>query len=178
MMSFMLIINHCTSFTAFILVTLSALVLITFCKHQIYQFWNNLESLLISKQLTTWQSCTPASVKCNYTLPGLFKEGLNCVLTLDNGKSKLYFISSSVSLDAPESQTGTLFSETSAFTRIAAVTPKKQLNAVAFQPEEDEQSSLPELFTGLDGTVTELISTLKLVQQCKDAELAELRTTM
>lgn len=66
----------------------------------------------------------------------------------------------------------------SAFTRITAVTPKKSANYAEFRPEEDEQSSLTKLFAGLDGTVTELIGTLKLVRQRKDAELEELRSTM
>lgn len=66
----------------------------------------------------------------------------------------------------------------SAFTRITAVTPKKHVKSAEFEPAGDEQSSLTELFTGLDGTVTELISTLKLLRQRKDAELEELRSTM
>ena len=71
---------------------------------------------------------------------------------------------SSVPSDIPEPQEETLFSETSAFTRIAAVTPKKHQNAVEKQPEEeDEQSSLLNLVAGLDDTVTELISNLKLL---------------
>ncbi|XP_038569125.1 sperm-associated antigen 5 [Micropterus salmoides] len=80
--------------------------------------------------------------------------------------------------DMPEPQCETLFSETSAFTRIAAVTPKKNLNAVQFEPEEEEQSSMTELFADLGSTVTELISTLKLVQQRKDAQLEELHNTI
>lgn len=78
----------------------------------------------------------------------------------------------------PEPQCETLFSETSAFTRIAAVTPKKNVNAVEFKPKEDEQSSLAKLLAGLDGTVTELISNVKLVRQRKDAQLEELHNTM
>ncbi|XP_051241326.1 sperm-associated antigen 5 [Dicentrarchus labrax] len=84
----------------------------------------------------------------------------------------------SVPSDMPEPQCETLFSETSAFTRIAAVTPKKNLNAVEFEPEEDEQSSVTELFADLGSTVTELISTLKLVRQTKDAQLEELQNTI
>lgn len=76
-----------------------------------------------------------------------------------------------------EPQCDTLFSETSAFTRIAAVTPKKNLNAVEFEPEE-EQSSVAELLADLGSTVTELGSTLKLVQQRKNAQLEELHNTM
>lgn len=86
--------------------------------------------------------------------------------------------SSLVPSDMPEPQHETLFSETSAFTRIAAVTPKKHLNAVEVQPEEDEQSSLLKLVAGLDDTVTELISNLKLLRQRKDAQLEEQRNIM
>lgn len=78
----------------------------------------------------------------------------------------------------PEPQCETLFSETSAFTRVAAVTPQKNINTVEFQPQEEEQSSLAQLLAGLDSTVTELISTLKMVRQCKDAQLEELRNTV
>ncbi|XP_044046254.1 sperm-associated antigen 5 [Siniperca chuatsi] len=80
--------------------------------------------------------------------------------------------------DLPEPQCETLFSEMSAFTRIASVTPKKNLSAVEFEPEEDQQSSVAELFADLGSTVTELISTLKLVRQRKDAQLEELHNTI
>ncbi|XP_070846965.1 sperm-associated antigen 5 [Chaetodon trifascialis] len=80
--------------------------------------------------------------------------------------------------DTPEPQCGTLFSESSAFVRIAAVTPKKPLSAAEFEPEEDEQSGVTDLFASLDSTVTELISTLKSVRQRKDAQLEELHDTI
>lgn len=70
---------------------------------------------------------------------------------------------------------GALFSETSAFT---AVTPKKNVTSADLEPKEEEQNSLTKLFAGLDSTVTELISTLKLVRQRKDAELQELQSTV
>ncbi|XP_034755324.1 sperm-associated antigen 5 isoform X2 [Etheostoma cragini] len=78
--------------------------------------------------------------------------------------------------DTPEPLRETLFSETSAFTRIA-ITPKKNFSTV-FGPEEDDQSSMAELFVGLGSTVTELISTLKLLRQRKDAQLEELHNTI
>ncbi|XP_068177210.1 sperm-associated antigen 5 [Antennarius striatus] len=77
-------------------------------------------------------------------------------------------------IDKPDPQGETLFSERSAFTRIAAITPKKNLRAEEFESDEDDQSNVSKLFADLDGTVTELISTLKLVRQRKDAELEEL----
>ncbi|XP_006787132.1 sperm-associated antigen 5 [Neolamprologus brichardi] len=76
--------------------------------------------------------------------------------------------------DTLEPQREALFSGTSAFTRIAAITPKKNMSTVEIQPEEEEQSHLAELLTGLGSTVTELVSTLKLVQQRRDAQLEEL----
>ncbi|XP_062282083.1 uncharacterized protein LOC133986271 [Scomber scombrus] len=79
--------------------------------------------------------------------------------------------------DVAEPQCDTLFSETSAFTRIAAITPKKNLNAVEFEPEQ-EQSNVAELLADLGGTVTELVSTLKLLQQRKKAQLEELHNTI
>lgn len=70
-----------------------------------------------------------------------------------------------------------MFSETSAFTRIAAVNPKQNLDAVNVE-EEVEQSSVAELLSGLGCTVKELVSMLKLVQQRKDTQLQELHNTM
>lgn len=66
----------------------------------------------------------------------------------------------------------------SAFTRIAAFTPKKSLNSVEAETEEDDGSSVEELLVDLGSTVTELASTLKLVQQHKDTQLEELHNTM
>ncbi|XP_028461375.1 sperm-associated antigen 5 isoform X2 [Perca flavescens] len=83
----------------------------------------------------------------------------------------------SVPSDTPEPLCETLFSETSAFTRVA-ITPKKNFSAVEFEPEEDDQSSMAELFAGLGSTVTELIGTLKLLRQRKDAQLKELHNTI
>lgn len=80
--------------------------------------------------------------------------------------------------DFPEPQCDGLFSGTSAFTRIAAVTPKQTVEAVEAEPEDEEQSSLGKLLAGLDATVTELISNLKLVQQRKDAQLDALQSTV
>ncbi|CAG5928585.1 unnamed protein product [Menidia menidia] len=76
-------------------------------------------------------------------------------------------------LDTSEPQRGTLFSEMSAFTRIAGLTPKQNMKAGVTEDEEEEQSSVTELLSGLSSTVAELISTLKTVQQRKDAELQE-----
>lgn len=79
--------------------------------------------------------------------------------------------------DSPEAQCEGLFSGKSAFTRIAAVTPKQTIAAEA-KSKDEEQRSLEKLLAGLDATVSELISNLKLVQQRKDAQLNELRSTV
>ncbi|XP_072319744.1 sperm-associated antigen 5-like [Eucyclogobius newberryi] len=73
--------------------------------------------------------------------------------------------------DAAEAQSDLVFSESSAFTRITAVTPKKWTPERVQQ--EEEQSSVLELLAGLDATVTELRNTLALSQKRKDALLKE-----
>ncbi|XP_038134523.1 sperm-associated antigen 5 [Cyprinodon tularosa] len=80
--------------------------------------------------------------------------------------------------DTPEPQSEVFCSETSAFTRIG--TPKKNSDAVQDEEEEEEEveSSVAELLSGLSGAVTELISTLKLVQQRRDEKLQELNNTI
>ncbi|XP_069545433.1 sperm-associated antigen 5 isoform X1 [Brachyistius frenatus] len=80
-----------------------------------------------------------------------------------------------VKTSTPATQCETLFSETSAFTRIV---PKNPLNPVDFEPEEEEQSCVAELLADLGNTVAELGSTLKSVQQCKDSRLEELHNTI
>ncbi|XP_056136439.1 sperm-associated antigen 5 [Lampris incognitus] len=87
----------------------------------------------------------------------------------------------------PEPQCEGLFSETSAFNRITPVTPKKRDNVEDTPPvtpkkrgnveEADlgEQSNMAELLEDLGNTVSELVSTLKMVQQNKDTEVEELR---
>lgn len=87
--------------------------------------------------------------------------------------SGLHFLS-----DFPEPQCDGLFSDTSAFTRIAGVTAKQSVEAVEAESEDEEQSSLAKLLAGLDATVAELISSLKLVQQRKDDQLETLQSTV
>uniref|UniRef100_A0A672YR48 Sperm associated antigen 5 n=1 Tax=Sphaeramia orbicularis TaxID=375764 RepID=A0A672YR48_9TELE len=67
----------------------------------------------------------------------------------------------------------TLFSETSAFTRVATIAAKKTLNATEFEPEE--QSSVAELLVDLGSTVTELASTLMSAQQHEDSWVCYVR---
>lgn len=80
--------------------------------------------------------------------------------------------------DFPEAQCESLFSGTSAFTRIAAVAVKQSAKAAEAESEDEEPSSLGKLLAGLEATVTELISNLKLVQQRKDAQLEALQSTV
>lgn len=86
----------------------------------------------------------------------------------------------SVSSDESEPQSEALFSKTSAFTRVAAPTPKKNSSAPhdEQQQQEEEQNRVAELLSLLGATVTELISTLRLVQRCRDAKLQELHNTI
>lgn len=95
-----------------------------------------------------------------------------------NSKPRLFLCAFHFMSDFPEPQCDGLFSGTSAFTRIAAVTPKQSVKAVEAESEDEEHSSLGKLLAGLDSTVTELISNLKLVQQCKDAQLGALQSTV
>ncbi|XP_078800003.1 sperm-associated antigen 5-like [Oryzias latipes] len=74
--------------------------------------------------------------------------------------------------DKPESNGEALFSETSAFTRVAA--PKQSIKAEELE-EEEEQSSVADLLSGLGCTVAELTAALKSVRQRKDAQLEELQ---
>ncbi|PWA30720.1 hypothetical protein CCH79_00009171, partial [Gambusia affinis] len=82
-------------------------------------------------------------------------------------------------LDASEQQSEAFFSETSAFTRVAALNPKTISDPVQDEEEdEEEQSSMAELLSGLSRTVTELISTLQQAQRCSHAQLQELHSTI
>ncbi|XP_027874602.1 sperm-associated antigen 5 isoform X2 [Xiphophorus couchianus] len=82
-------------------------------------------------------------------------------------------------LDASEPQSDAFFSETSAFTRVAALNPKTISEPVQDEEEdEEEQSSMAELLSGLSRTVAELISTLQQAQRCRDAQLQELHSTI
>uniref|UniRef100_A0A667ZWQ4 Si:dkey-25o16.4 n=1 Tax=Myripristis murdjan TaxID=586833 RepID=A0A667ZWQ4_9TELE len=89
----------------------------------------------------------------------------------------LLFTFSLVSSDTPEPQCEGLFSEMSAFTRIAAITPKNDLKEVESEPQK-QQNNVTELLADLGKTVSELVSTLKLVQQHKDAQLEVLHNTI
>ncbi|XP_053182253.1 sperm-associated antigen 5-like [Scomber japonicus] len=106
-----------------------------------------------------------------------FIDSIMVALTAEKEDLKTGTTAEPVPSDVAEPQCDTLFSETSAFTRIAAITPKKNLNAVEFEPEE-EQSNVAELLADLGGTVTELVSTLKLLQQRKKTQLEELHNTI
>lgn len=92
----------------------------------------------------------------------------------------LYNCYVSVSVDTPETRRESLFSEKSAFTRITAVTPKKNSSIVEFKEEEveEDQSSVAEMLADVGSTVNELISSLKSLRQIKDAQLQDLQNTV
>ncbi|XP_041640799.1 sperm-associated antigen 5 [Cheilinus undulatus] len=100
------------------------------------------------------------------------------MVALATEQEKEVLMETPVLSDLPELQCETLFSEMSAFTRITAVTSRKSVNNVEFEPEEDEQSSEAELFADLGNNVTELINNLKLLRERKDAQLEELQNTV
>ncbi|KAM4603347.1 uncharacterized protein ACJ7VT_018064 [Polymixia lowei] len=79
--------------------------------------------------------------------------------------------------DVPEPQCEGLLSKTSAFTRIAPLTPKKSDTNAEADLEED-RSNVVELLADLGDTISELVSTLKLVQQHKDTQLEELHNAI
>ncbi|KAM9399859.1 uncharacterized protein ACWYII_031817 isoform 1-T2 [Salvelinus alpinus] len=73
-----------------------------------------------------------------------------------------------------EPQAEGLGSETSAFTRLAPITPKK----CQVVPPEEEQSSVVELLADLANTVSELSSTITQLRQSKDTEQEALNNTI
>uniref|UniRef100_A0A4W5NLB4 Sperm associated antigen 5 n=1 Tax=Hucho hucho TaxID=62062 RepID=A0A4W5NLB4_9TELE len=73
-----------------------------------------------------------------------------------------------------ETQAEGLGSETSAFTRLAPITPKK----CQVVPPEEEQSSVVELLADLANTVSELSSTITQLRQSKDTEQEALNNTI
>lgn len=85
---------------------------------------------------------------------------------------------SSIPSDTPDPRCDTLFSETSAFTCVTAIIPKKDLNGAESDSDVEEQISVVEMLADLSSTVTELVSTLKMVQQHKDSQQEELQNTM
>uniref|UniRef100_A0A672HID1 Sperm associated antigen 5 n=1 Tax=Salarias fasciatus TaxID=181472 RepID=A0A672HID1_SALFA len=119
--------------------------------------------------------------KLRESLQGLRERNIQCedlkeeVCQL-HGKKKIHVMTKLKEKPSDDSQSKPLLSETSAFTRVAAITPRKGLNEV--RAEEEKQSRVAALLSDLGSTVGELISTLKLVQERKDDEktLAQLVT--
>ncbi|XP_030004690.1 sperm-associated antigen 5 [Sphaeramia orbicularis] len=105
-----------------------------------------------------------------------FVDSVMVALTAEKEEDVKTEASVPVQSDPPEPVCETLFSETSAFTRVATIAAKKTLNATEFEPEE--QSSVAELLVDLGSTVTELASTLMSAQQHEDAQLEDLHTTI
>uniref|UniRef100_A0A087XSH2 Sperm associated antigen 5 n=1 Tax=Poecilia formosa TaxID=48698 RepID=A0A087XSH2_POEFO len=107
---------------------------------------------------------------------GSFVDSVMVALTAEKEED----VRTDSTLDASEPQSDAFFSETSAFTRIAALNPKTISDPVQDEEEdeEEEQSSMAELLSGLSRTVAELISTLQQAQRCRDAQLQELHGTI
>lgn len=75
-----------------------------------------------------------------------------------------------------EVQSELVFSESSAFRRIPAVTHKKSL--LTEREAEEQESNVSELLVGLDSTISELINSLTSMQQQKDVQLQDSQRTM
>ncbi|XP_074554884.1 sperm-associated antigen 5 [Halichoeres trimaculatus] len=128
----------------------------------------------------------PKLMKDNQLVPNLerrhpsssFVDSIMVALTAEKEEGGDETAPGSDTSEVPEPQCETLSSETSAFTRIAPVTPKKSISAVEFEPQADGQSSEAELFAALSCTVTELVNNLKLLRERKDAQLEELHNTL
>uniref|UniRef100_A0A665XCP2 Sperm-associated antigen 5 n=1 Tax=Echeneis naucrates TaxID=173247 RepID=A0A665XCP2_ECHNA len=106
-----------------------------------------------------------------------FVDSIMVALTAELEEDTTHTLSEPVP-EIPEPQHGTLFSETSAFTRFPAVTPNTTSITVEPELDEDDQCNVTELLSDLGSTVTELASTIKLLQQRKDAQLEELHNTI
>ncbi|XP_076003958.1 sperm-associated antigen 5 [Genypterus blacodes] len=122
--------------------------------------------------------CQPVS--CERRHPSRsFLDSVMVALTAENGEDMK--TETSAGEDVPEPQCDGMFSETSAFTRIAAVTPKKASKEAdgEFEPEEQQQQSdVAALLADLSSTVTRLVCTVTMVQQRKDAQLDERHNTV
>ncbi|XP_037109709.1 sperm-associated antigen 5 isoform X2 [Syngnathus acus] len=103
---------------------------------------------------------------------------VDCVmvaLTADKNEEEEEANTADVSTDSPRDS---IFSKSSAFTRLP-VTPKKKFVSQESEDEEKrEQSSLLEALAHLSNTVTELVGTLESAQRHKDARLEELQHTV
>ncbi|XP_040043655.2 sperm-associated antigen 5 [Gasterosteus aculeatus] len=149
---------------------------ITLLHHTLRGLTNELHSSLNDQKPAAQQECPLLHNVERHHPSGSFVDSVLVALTAEKEEDVTEDTPSG--LGSPGPQCDTLFSETSAFRRVAVVTPKKNLDQVEFDPEEDEQSCVGELLADLGNTVSELISTRKLLQQCKDAELEQLHTTI
>ncbi|XP_028314060.1 sperm-associated antigen 5 [Gouania willdenowi] len=97
----------------------------------------------------------------------------NVMLALTAEREEDVRTDSTVESDKVASPCEALFSRSGAFTRLGVLSPKKSVES-----EVEDQSRVVELLSGLSSTVTELVHTLKLVQQHKDGQLMELQKTI
>ncbi|XP_029950662.1 sperm-associated antigen 5 [Salarias fasciatus] len=149
---------------------------ITLLLHTLRGLTNDLHAALSNQkpELPKDKDSHPVNDPTSHQPTNSFVNSIMMALTVEKqDDAEMDSTAASESTEVPESQSKPLLSETSAFTRVAAITPRKGLNEV--RAEEEKQSRVAALLSDLGSTVGELISTLKLVQERKDAELLELQ---
>ncbi|XP_068445557.1 sperm-associated antigen 5 [Clinocottus analis] len=153
---------------------------ITLLHHTLRGLTNGLQEALNDQRLICFQKSEPLKESQRRHPSSSFVDSIMVALTAEKAEDAVTDTATDIApgSDSPGPQGENVFSATSAFTRIATVTPKKNLNSVEFNPGEDEQSSVAELLADLGSTVSELTSTVKLLQQRKDAQVEELRNTV
>ncbi|KAM6940685.1 sperm-associated antigen 5 [Xenentodon cancila] len=154
-----------------------AITEITLLHHTLRGLTNELHAALDDQKQAAQRDQEPERINGVNCQPPSFVDSVMDALTADEEDFKPHTPAGSAPADIPEPESEPLFSETSAFTRIAVVVPKQNLDA-ADNEEVEEQSGVAELLSGLGCTVKELVSMLKLVQQRKDAQLQELQNTI
>ncbi|XP_061129941.1 sperm-associated antigen 5 isoform X2 [Syngnathus typhle] len=104
-----------------------------------------------------------------------FVDCVMVALTADKHEEEEEANTADVSTDSPRDS---IFSKSSAFTRLPVTPKKKFVSQESDDEEKREQSSLLEALAHLSNTVTELVGTLESVQRHKDARLKELQHTV
>ncbi|XP_029909614.1 sperm-associated antigen 5 isoform X2 [Myripristis murdjan] len=149
---------------------------VTLLHHTLRGLTNELHATLSDKKTDPAREKELQSVSSECHHPSSsFVDSIMVALTAERGEDMK--TETPAGEDTPEPQCEGLFSEMSAFTRIAAITPKNDLKEVESEPQK-QQNNVTELLADLGKTVSELVSTLKLVQQHKDAQLEVLHNTI
>ncbi|XP_049576261.1 sperm-associated antigen 5 [Syngnathus scovelli] len=146
----------------------------TLLHHTLRGMTNELHDALGAQKPEPKNSST--ALKVDHRQPSSsFVDCVMVALTADKNEEEEEANMADVSTDSPRDS---IFSKSSAFTRLP-VTPKKKLVSQESDDEEKrEQSSLLEALAHLSNTVTELVGTLESVQRHKDARLEELQHTV